>query len=120
MHSLLVSVRLAHAYHCCLIISSKDEGKSAIASFFAKGSVSTLRTHIQRESGIHYERYYNSCIRRGLLPHKQAWPKDQSSDTQATLDVVVESRQAAIPFRKEGLLQHICELVATTDEVSIY
>jgi hypothetical protein len=104
-----------------LFYYSNCDKKTVRDSFLSKGSVSTLRTHISRNANSHYPMYIESCTKRGLDPHDRCKPKDEDTNTQTRIDDVFskQSRQAA--FCREGLLQHVCTLVAEDDQVcSIY
>ncbi|KDQ12617.1 hypothetical protein BOTBODRAFT_176297 [Botryobasidium botryosum FD-172 SS1] len=86
--------------------------------FSTTSSVTTLRTHISREGGKHYETYLVLCQECKIQLHRHCLPSGgtpaDSESVQSSLDsFLVKGR----PFSKEGLLSHIIELIVTDDQV---
>ena len=59
-----------------------NSSKSNSAKTCYTGSITTLRTHIKRLGGEHYEMYHHSCHENGVTVHKAAVP-DKMKGTES-------------------------------------
>ena len=122
--------RLNVACACKLSAAFLDAGlylhlgysKSNSAKTRYTGSVTTLRTHIKRLGGEHYEMYRRSCHENGVTVHEAAVPDEvkgteSGKEMQQPITRYTQAEQKSTGWDKDVSIEHMLDFVIETDQV---
>lgn len=86
------------------------------------GSITSLRTHIKRMGGEHYEAYRRSCQENGITVNKAAVPDEMKQDkpgqgVQQPIMKYAQAEQRASRWDKDTSIELILDFIIETDQV---
>lgn len=99
-----------------------NSSKSNSAKTRYTGSVTTLRTHIKRLGGEHYEMYRRSCHENGVTVHEAAVPDEMKGtesgkEMQQSITRYTQAEQKSAVWDKDVSIEHILDFIIETDQV---
>ena len=103
------------------VVYRKNKNLAHGVGFYRKScATSTLRAHISREGGAHYQHYRQMCEKYNVpavLKSPTIKRGDSGSNVQSEISSFLHTPPPIPTWSREGLLSHVCKWIVLDDQV---